>query len=82
MAGRAGCAWRASKRTRLGFSNWISDMSSMRRIRSSSAMNLASAFSRVVFGGWHILSSQRNSALRRERLGRIVSHRAEANGEH
>lgn len=48
MAGRAGCAWRASKRTRLGFSNWISDVSSMRRIRSSSAMNLASAFSRVV----------------------------------
>jgi hypothetical protein len=49
MAGRAGCAWRASKRTRLGFSSWISDVSSMRRIWSSSAMNLASAFSRVVF---------------------------------
>lgn len=48
MAGKTSCAWRASKRTRLGFSNWISDASSMRRIRSSSVINLPSAFNKVV----------------------------------
>ena len=48
-AGSPGLSPRASSRTRSGFSNLISAVSSMRTILSSSEIELARAFSNVVF---------------------------------